>query len=317
MSIEVRTANTGTDDLATIARIITIARPDDPTTVDEMRWSDATYPGSRRFIGTLDGEDVGVGTVGRIHAYPPEFDALWATLDVLAGARRRGVGTALLATIRAATIEAGKSELHVPVSDGRPEAVAFLLRRGFTEYERAAMVDLRLAGLERPAIGLAAGLRLVTLESRPDLVPGVHAVALEAFDDIPGADDPMAAGDLAEFRARDVDRAIIPSWGFVMAVDDVTDQVVGYASLAFDPGSSTVAYHDMTAVLRARRGQGVATALKAATISAAMDHGLERLYTGNDVDNAPMRAVNARLGYRPLPDWLTMRGPARHGMMTP
>ena len=29
-----------------------------------------------------------------------------------------------------------------------------------------------------------------------------------------------------------------------------------------------------------------------------------------------MRAVNARLGYRPLPDELTMRGPLFGGMMT-
>ena len=309
MTIEVRPATTGDDDLATIARIISTARPDDPTTVDEMRWSDATYPGGRRFIATLDGGAVGVGTIGRIYVYPPTFDALWGTVDVLPGARRRGVGTAALEAIRAATVEVGKMALHIPASDGRPDGVAFLLHRGFTEYERAAMVELRLAGLARPQIEPPAGVRLVTLDARPDLVPGVHAVAQETFDDIPG-DDPMAAGDLAEFRARDVDRDVIPRWGFLVAVADATDQVIGYASLAFDPGSSTVAYHDMTAVRPAWRGRGVATALKAATIAAARDHGLERLYTGNDIDNVPMRAVNARLGYRPLPDWLTMRGPA-------
>ena len=44
MTIEVRPATTDHDDLATIARIIGIARSDDPTTVDELRWADATYP---------------------------------------------------------------------------------------------------------------------------------------------------------------------------------------------------------------------------------------------------------------------------------
>ena len=56
-------------------------------------------------------------------------------------------------------------------------------------------------------------------------------MALETFADIPGGDDPMAAGDLAEFRARDVDRAAIPKDGFVVAVDAETGRVVGYASL--------------------------------------------------------------------------------------
>ena len=94
-----------------------------------------------------------------------------------------------------------------------------------------------------------------------------------------------------------------------MAVDDATGDAVAYASLLFVPGSTTVAWHDMTAVRRAFRGRGLATILKRATIAWAIDHGLEALETGNDVENAPMRAVNARLGYAPLPDELTMRGP--------
>lgn len=82
------------------------------------------------------------------------------------------------------------------------------------------------------------------------------------------------------------------------------------------PGEhSRKAWHDMTAVLRAWRGRGLATALKRATIGWAIDNGLEVLITGNDVDNVAMRAVNARLGYQPTPDLLTMRGPLFDGMM--
>ena len=77
----------------------------------------------------------------------------------------------------------------------------------------------------------------------------------------------------------------------------------------FLPGSTTAAWHDMTAVGRRWRGRGVATTLKRATIAWAIAHGLELLETGNDDDNAPMRAVNLKLGYRPIPDMLTFRGP--------
>jgi RimJ/RimL family protein N-acetyltransferase len=69
----------------------------------------------------------------------------------------------------------------------------------------------------------------------------------------------------------------------------------------------------MTAVGRRWRGRGVATALKRATIAWAIEHGLKILETGNDEDNGAMRAVNARLGYRPIPDMLTMRGPLAPG----
>ena len=37
--------------------------------------------------------------------------------------------------------------------------------------------------------------------------------------------------------------------------------------------------------------------------------------TGNDVANGPMRAINARLGYEPLPDEISMRGPLHPGIM--
>jgi hypothetical protein len=46
-----------------------------------------------------------------------------------------------------------------------------------------------------------------------------------------------------------------------------------------------------------------------ATIAWAIAAGLEALETGNDETNAPMRAVNARLGYRPLPDVIGLQGP--------
>ena len=136
---------------------------------------------------------------------------------------------------------------------------------------------------------------------------------METFGDIPG-DEPMAPGDLAEFRARDVDRPAIAPWGFAIAVDP-DDRVVGYASLIMVPGSERIAWHDMTAVRRSWRGRGLAMALKATTIAAAIEHGLTALETGNDVDNDAMRALNARLGYRAQPDLLTMRGPLVHGIM--
>jgi mycothiol synthase len=300
-------------DLATIARIVNLVSPEEPTSVDEIRWADATYPDGARLLAELDGTPVGASTVGRIYMYPPEFDGYWGTVDVLPDARRQGVGSALLVAISEVAHEAGKSSLHIPATESRPDGIAFLEHRGFTEYDRTKAVRLDLSGLASPVPRPPDGIVITTLADRPDLVPGVHDVAIETFADIPG-DEPMVAGDLAEFRARDVDRPVIPPWGFAVAVDG-DDRVVGYASLILVPGSDHVAWHDMTAVRRAWRGRGLAMALKATTIAAAVGHGLTALETGNDVENAAMRAINARLGYRPQPDLLTMRGPLVHGIM--
>jgi GNAT superfamily N-acetyltransferase len=307
MTHTIRVAATSDADLGTIAGIISETSPEDATSIEELRWSDATYPGGSRFIAELDGRSVGAATVGRIWMHPPEFPAFWASVDVLPDGRRQGIGGALLTAVSLEARNAGKSEFHIEAVDSRPEGIEFLVHRGF---------ELPLAGLTAPPEDPPAGVRLHTLAERPDLVPGVHAVALEAFLDIPGGDTPMAVGDLDEFSARDVDRPSIPKDAFFVATDRRTGAVVGYASLMFVPGQARrKAWHDMTAVRRAWRGRGVATALKRASIRWAIENGLEVLITGNDVDNAAMRAVNARLGYRPTPDLLTMRGPLFDGIM--
>lgn len=317
MKYSIRRASIDDDtDLGTIARIVSEVSPEDSTSIDELRWADATYPGGVRFLAENAGRPVAVATVGRIYMYPADYPAYWGTLDVLPDARRQGLGGALLTAISDDARNAGKTELQIPANDSRPEGIEFLLHRGFREYERAKAVELPLTGLAAPPIELPPGVELHTLAERPDLVEGVHAVASEAFFDIPGGSTPMAAGDLGEFRARDVDRPSIPKGAFFVATDTLTGQVVGYASLLMLPGQAhRRAWHDMTAVLRSWRGRGLATALKHATIGWAIDNKLEILQTGNDIANAPMRAVNARLGYRPTPDLLAMRGPLFDGIM--
>lgn len=319
MTVLIRAASSDEADLELIATIVNRTSPEDGTSVEELRWSSATYPGESRFIAELDGRPVGVSTVGRIHVHPPEYEALWATVDVLPAARGHGAGSALLDATARVAHDAAKSHLHVPVSADRPGSVAFLERRGFVEFERAHAVRLDLGGLTRTAATrpvVPDPIELTDLATRPDLVAGIHDLALEAFLDIPGGDEPMAVGDLAEFRARDVDRPGIPAGGFAIALERATGQVVGYASLLAKAGSPGVAFHDMTAVRRAWRGRGLATALKLRTIGWALDHGLVALETGNDEANVAMQAVNRRLGYRPMADLLTMRGSVDAAMMS-
>jgi GNAT superfamily N-acetyltransferase len=309
-----RASNDDQADLATIAAIINESAPEWPTSVADMRWSDETYPGTVRVFAELDGRPVGVATVGRIFVYPPDYDGLWGSVDVLPAARRRGFGGALLRAIAAETAAAGKGFLHISGTEARPDGIGFLVHRGFVEIDRHRVVRLELAGIEPPSTAAPVGIVFTNLAARPDLVDGVHRVALEAFPDIPGS-VPMAAGDLAEFRARDVDRPGVPAGAFVIALAEATGDVVGYANLIFRAGSTTEAIHDMTAVLPAWRRRGLATAMKRTTIAWAIDHGLIALETGNDEANAAMRAVNSSLGYRPQPDEVTLRGSVAEAMM--
>ena len=309
MSWRLRPARDDDAELIAYAAVLTAVTPDSPTSLEEMRWQDATYHGGRRFVAEVDGAIVGTARVGRIYMYPPEFERLWFGIEVLPEHRRQGIGSGLLALVADHARSAGKTGLETMASEARPEGLAFLERFGFGAIERSKSVRLELAGRVAEPAEPPDGITFTTLAARPELVAGVHEVALSAFPDIPSADEPIAVGDLVEFRKRDVDRPGIPHDGFVVAVDGATDEVVGYAALMFLPGRRDLAWHDMTAVRRSHRGRGIAQALKRATIAWAVEHGLTALETGNDETNAPMRAVNARLGYEPLPDLIEYSGP--------
>jgi GNAT superfamily N-acetyltransferase len=305
--IDVRPA-TSDDDLADVARIVTTVSPDNPTTVDDMKWTDEHYPGGRRFVAWLDGQPVGAGGAGRMYVYPASFEGLWGNISVLPEHRRAGVGSALLGALSTVARGAGKTMLVGRTTSDREDAIAFLEHRGFQEHERMKVVRLRLESMEPPVVEAPAGIVISSLDERPDLVASVYEVAQEALPDIPG-DGPGTPGTLEEFRVRDVDRPTIPPGGFAIAIDTVTDRVVAYANLILVSGAPGVAWHGMTGVARAWRGRGIATAVKRATIAWAIANGLTELEGANDVINAPMRAVNAKLGYTPAPDEVQFRGP--------
>jgi GNAT superfamily N-acetyltransferase len=308
MSWTVRESASSDEDLAGIAAVVNEVMPEDPTSVEELRWQDANFAGTR-FVGEVNGRIVAMATTGRIYMYPPDFDRYWINLTVLAPYRRQGLGSALYAAVSEHARAAGKVGLQTSISEVHTEGVAFLTHRGFKEFDRYRMVRLQLDGLERPHVEPPPGIELTTLAARPDLVPGVHAVAEAAFPDIPHGETPLIAGSLEEFRVRDVDRPGMPHEGFLVALDRSTGTVVGYAAMLMVPSRTDMAWHDMTAVRPDYRGRGIATALKRATIAWAIDKGLTALETGNDVENAPMRAVNLGLGYQPIPDEIGFRGP--------
>src|SRR5262249_13853261 len=53
----------------------------------------------------------------------------------------------------------------------------------------------------------------------------------------------------------------------------------------------------MTATRRDRRGRGLATLAKTASAGRAAEVGITRIVTGNDRGNAPMLAINRKLGF--------------------
>ena len=82
------------------------------------------------------------------------------------------------------------------------------------------------------------------------------------------------------WRATEIERpSLEPELTFIALADD---EVVGYAILDSLSGEP---WHRLTAVKRAWRGRGIATALKRAQIQAAKKKGFARLVTTNEERN--------------------------------
>jgi RimJ/RimL family protein N-acetyltransferase len=75
---------------------------------------------------------------------------------------------------------------------------------------------------------------------------------------------------------------------------------VGLSAIGIYPEDQH-AYNAFTGVLREYRGRGLAQALKLQTIRLAKKEGMRYIRTNNDSKNAPMLAVNRKLGYKPQP----------------
>ena len=119
MTVTIREA-VATPDLEALVALVNAVTPDDPQSLEELRWSDATYPGTLRLLAEDDGRAVGVGTVGRIYVQAPDYPDLWAYVAVVPEARRGGIGGALLRRLSDRARAAGKTGLQLRVSAADP-----------------------------------------------------------------------------------------------------------------------------------------------------------------------------------------------------
>lgn len=227
-----------------------------------------------------------------------------AHVVVVPDLRRRGIGTAVLARLGALAEADGKRELEGEVREQDARSREFLERRGYRVVGGEEWVAFDLDAADAPTPAVPPGISIVSRAERPELTDALFEVALEGTADVPGFPGPTT---YEQFRSIEIDRPTRKADLFFIALHG--DEPVGYATLD-DLGRD--AYHGLTAVKRAWRRRGVATALKQTQIAAAKRAGFRRLVAGSEERNTPMRSLNAKLGYRREPslDTLALRGPA-------
>jgi len=203
--------------------------------------------------------------------------------------RNRGVGSALYELGLEHVRSLGARQATAMFQESGP-GVSFATRRGWTEAraETLSLLDPR-AVIEEPdpAVDVRPARELDPHE--------LHRIDEETTRDMPALEQ-VSEIDYDEWCDFVWDSPLFARDGSFGAV---VDGRVASISLLFASKELGRGMNMFTGTSREHRGRGLALAVKLATTAWAAENGIAQIVTMNDETNAPMLAVNRRLGYVP------------------
>ncbi len=224
-------------------------------------------------------------------------------LSVAGDAHWANLGAALYERALAFAQERGLKRLETSARLYRPDEpiAAFVEARGFAEINREVPVLLDLTTFDRTRFGtrLPGGIRLLSWAEAGDTDRNRRRlfVLSEVLNrDIPTSDVLPEHPSFEEF-CKDFDRPEWDSEALVLAETEAGEWV-GLSQIGFQEHTQ-IGWTFMTGVLPSYRGRGIALALKLQTIDAAIARSCPLILTENHENNAPMRAINRKLGFVP------------------
>jgi GNAT superfamily N-acetyltransferase len=220
---------------------------------------------------------------------------------VLPKHRRQGIGTALLAAVRAAAREHGIAAFYG--HHATPAGAAFAAHVGARDDQRDVRSMLALGGARLPAPVVAEGFELRSwLGSAPAELVASYARAREAMSDAPVPDGQVATTSTVE-EVRDLEQTAARRGREVRVTTalNAAGDVVAFTDLRVSAPPEFDAATDDTGTVRAWRGRGLALAVKLESLRRLRDDrpDVQSVWTVNAEDNAAMRHINERIGFVP------------------
>ncbi|MBI4926821.1 MAG: GNAT family N-acetyltransferase [Anaerolineae bacterium] len=305
----IRTARIETD----LSNIVRITNPYEwqPVTTEQVReWFQYNPPGRvQRRLVSVDEHDAVIGYAGCVHETdaPADRFVVWVIVDP--DYRGMKVGSDLWEALLQELRGLGARRLDSDVNDNDVQSLVFAQRRGFAIYEHIFHYALDLTTFdETPFLN-----DLHALEAQ-----GIRFTSLAAFEDSPETRHKLYDLNISYILEQ---ANMTPPWTFarfeefvlgapwfkregqLLAVDG--DQWVGMAPISVFPDEHT-AYNLHTGVLPAYRGRNIATSLKVLGARYARENGAQKLITDSNLRNAPIQAINRKMGYKPQPGKYTL-----------
>ena len=250
-------------------------------------------------VDRLD-EVVGVVSSGRNPWMKPGH--FWQWLIVDPAARRQGIGTLLYNIARQFLREQQATEIELEVRENSPMGLHFAQQRGFTVNKLSCESSLDLSHFDEASFAgviadvEASGIRFFTMEDVGNTLAAqqrLYEINRLFAADSPGNDSTFASFE--QFQNVVLQASWFRADGQIIAADG--DAWIGMAALGYFEHSRS-GYNMFTGVDRAYRGRHIALALKLLVIRCALKYGATHIRANNNSNNAPMLAINRKLGYQ-------------------
>jgi GNAT superfamily N-acetyltransferase len=281
------------DDIPSAAAMRQRAWPDMILTPEGMRHSLENVPerAAMLMLAWVEGDDV-IGWCTAGHDWwvaEPHQGSLAVAVDP--GRRGEGIGAALAAAGDEHLTGLGVTRTRAGSMD-EPGARALATRLGFTEVAAAttSAVDPRTVTPEP----VPADVRIVPFADLDD-ARALYELDLEVSNDIPNEE--FDGIEFDEWRKEFWRSPLIDQDASLVALVD--GELAAMTMIRIDQPSGR-AQNNVTGTRRTFRGRGLARLLKSHSLHRAGQLGATIAITDNDETNAPMLAVNTRLGYRPF-----------------
>lgn len=263
-----------------------------------------------RWVAELpDGTLAGTGHVRRWQQFAPGM--FLTTVVVEASWRGRGYGQSMQAHLEEWVAAHGGTWMVTLVRDSSERDHRVVKENGFRFLQHLFESKVNLQGfdlgayadtLERLAANGLSIVRYSDLEDSPENRARLHHAYSTSDLDTPGIEN-WGVSDHSHFEEEFFGADWYNPDYVTIALSG--EEIVGVSVIA--PTEEGQWFTDYTGVLREYRGKGLALAMKATGLHAAQAAGAQSVRTNNDSNNAPMLAVNRKLGFEPEPGWIYLR----------
>jgi RimJ/RimL family protein N-acetyltransferase len=215
----------------------------------------------------------------------------------------------LLSSLRAR----GAERVTTETREDFTRAVSLLKRFGFEERYRDVESRVDVAGVDlsrfreyddRVArLGITITTMAEELERDPGCLKGIYqAYSIMDMSAPREEPDPPTALPYEEWLKQDVHAPRTIREAYFLA--KMSDVYIGVSQVKRSQGDPGLLHQELTGVVEAFQGRGIAMALKVRTLGYAQRHGYRTIRTFNSSRNTAMLAINRKLGFAPMPAWI-------------